>query len=675
MSKKLNNLEENENLSSLLKQVQEMLSHKSVHSAYKDADDLSKKVREVLADLDANHNNSVTVEVILNNLDNLDKIAISYRGNDITYKELFVKSFEYAKSLKALGFKEGSEIPVCMNNSPEFVYLLLAINLIGAKINSFGEWFNEDYTKFILEHTKSKYVFVTDNLYDSICDKIDSSVISNMVMFSLRDSLKDDINPYEEIDNRFHKFENKVPFYKNNHSLKNDIKIMDYQEFVDFGKKYQESIVYDCGLDDDFTITYTSGTTSPGRPKAVLNANRSYTTLARFKNSDVSGMPSMKNMRVLAHIPTYTHMELSCGIFDTLYQGCTLCLEPFYDKNFYPYSLVINKPNCTYGSVGFNKHLCDLLNFSSEFKSSDFSQLMLAIITGEGCSAGEEKYFNYTSRKHKFGSGKLPYPLAPITYSIGGGTTEFSGSMVTLFKEFQQKLLKPVLFKMPLGLTPLKFNKMEVLNEDGDYCNIGEPGLIVGKSPCIMKGYYYDSELNKDLYVYDKYGYRWFSLGTIGYKSDRFDRIAMKGRPNSYIYTDTGNKIYYYQIEDTIMKDTKNIMSCSMVKVEDNNNEVSYVCHIILQPFKKKSREKVLSSCMERLIKFVPVDILEHLYVRVREEGESFEVAPSGKRNCDSLIEEGITNKCISPLNYTNVSNKYLNTKIGKIKKKLKIRN
>lgn len=661
---------EDKKINELLCQVDGMLKNKSKHSKYNISDNLSSKAREVLMEIDANHNNSISVELILNNIDNFSNVAIFYRGVEITYKQLFSRAFEYANSLKKMGFSYGSEIPVCMENTPEFVYLLIAINMIGAKINSFGEWFNEDYTKFILEHSNSKYLFVTDSQYEKIKDKIGNS-IDNIVMFSLRDSFLNDINPYEEIDNKFHKINNNVDYYKNN---VDNMNILNSDEFINLGLDNNLAVVYDSGLDDEATITYTSGTTTPGHPKAVVNVNRSYVTLARFKNNDVSGMPSMKNLRVLAHIPTYTHMEISCGIFDTLYQGCTLCLEPFYDEKFFPYALVINKPNCTYGSVGFNKNLCDKLNFSDEFKDEDFSQLMLAFITGEFLSIGEEKYFNYTSRKHGFGKAKLPFPLAPITYSIGGGTTEFSGSMVTLFKEMQSKLLKPFLHNMPLGLMPLKFNEMQVLNEDGDYCEIGEPGMIVGKSPCIMKGYYYDQNLARNSYVYDKYGYKWFSLGTIGYKSDKYGRIAMKGRPDNYILMHDLKKIYFYQIEDIIAKDTKNIMSCSIVKVKNDYDKDCYVCHIMFQPFKQNSVGKVIDGCMQRLMNEIPDEVLESLYIRIRNADESFEVAPSGKRNNNALILEGVNEKCYSVSLYKSiVGQKNINSmskKLQRIKKK-----
>ena len=116
---------------------------------------ISDSAKMVIADMDAFHNHSFAVEVYLRNKDNLDKTALLYRGNKITYGDMFDKVYAYAKSLKTMGYGAGSEVPVCATNMPEFVYLFLATNLIGAKLNSIGEWFDKDYTKFILEHSKS----------------------------------------------------------------------------------------------------------------------------------------------------------------------------------------------------------------------------------------------------------------------------------------------------------------------------------------------------------------------------------------------------------------------------------------------------------------------------------------------------------------------------------------
>lgn len=610
---------------------------------------LSKKVELALEELEKNHNTSWAVEMYKRNKGNLDNIALYYRGNKINYGSLFDISYKYAKALKQIGYNKEDEIPICISNIPEFVYMMLGASFIGAKINVVGDWFNHDYLKSILNKTNSKYIFVSNDNYEYIKDAIDESNIEKIVMFSLTDSLMKDkdgnkINPYLDLELDKSKFINNINELKKNGSKE----IFNNIEFLNLADKYDGKVIEKVSLDDAFAITYTSGTTDPGCPKGCIHSNRSYITLSRFKEQDVSGMPSMRNMSVLAHIPTYTHMELSCAISDTLYEKCTLCLEPFYDKDFFLHSLLINKPNFVPASTGFWGKLCKELNYNEKYKNIDLPFLMIPTVTGEGCSKGEEKFFNYTSRQHKFGTEKLPFPLAPVTFSIGGGTTESSGIFVTLFKSLQEKRLKYVLNKEGLGLTPHKFVDLEVLNENGEYCKVGEPGLLVANSPCNMLSYT-DESLNRKIEVIDAYGKKWLNLGTYSYKSDNYGRVKMKGRLDSNIYTSEGIKIPYYLIEDVIGSDTKNIMSTTLVRINDDN----YVCHIELSPEKKSSYENIINGIMQRLANNIPDEILKLLYIKIRE---SFYLAPSGKRDSSALVNEGITNDCISCSNYLKLN-------------------
>lgn len=598
---------------------------KSNHYEY--SSNLPESAKRALDDLEKNHDTSWFMEIYKRNINNLDSVALLYRGNKISYKKMFNKAYDYAKSLKQMGFNENSCIPICMPNIPEFVYLFLGANMISATINVIGEWFDHNYMLNILNSTKSDTIFVCDNEYNYIKDVVEKSNIQNVVMFSLTDSLKNG-NIYEDIDNRFHKLTNSVTNYNN---------VIDNKKFIEIGKFYNGNVIYDGILDDVCAITYTSGTTNPGCPKGVVHSNRSYITLSRYKESDVSGMPSMRNLTVLGHIPTYTHMELSCAISDTLYEGCTLALEPFYDKDFFPYSLLINEPNFVPASVGFWGNLCKKLNFDPEFKYMDLPFLMIPTVTGEGCSKGEEKFFNYTSKKHKFGCNKLPFPLAPVTFSIGGGTSESSGIFVTLYKNLQEK--KYVLQKKTLGLTPHKFVEIDVLDKNGKPCKLNEPGLLVANSPCNMLKYT-NEELNKNIYVTDSNGKKWLSLNTYSVKSDK-RRIKMKGRMGAYIESSFGN-IPYYLIEDIVDVDSDILSSC-LVKVGD-----SYVCHIEKQPLVDDSKlDTIIEKCINRLTNGLPKEITERLYIRVRSNLESFPVAPSGKRDYQALINEGINEKCI----------------------------
>lgn len=622
--------------------------------------DVPRKVAAALDDIELNRNHSLAVELFERNKEHMEKPALLYRGNEISYKEMFEKAFTYAKSLKEMGYNKGDEIPMCITNTPEFVYLFLATSFIGATANIVGEWFDKDYLKEILNNTKSKNIFIDDISYSAIKDSINESEIENIVCFSLTDSLKDKngkkVNPHSIIDDMF------VPIENHTEEIKKDYNgnVIDVKSFEEIGKNYTGKVVENVDLNDLCSITYTSGTTSPGHPKGVKQSNRSYITLSRFKESDVSGMPTMKNMKILGHIPTYTHMELSCALSDTLYCNCTLALEPFYNKDFFPYSLIINKPNFVPASAGFWGNLCKLLEFDDAWKDVNLPFLMIPTVTGEACSIGEEKFFNATSRKHKFGTEKLPFPLAPVTFSIGGGTTESSGIFVTLFKALQEKKLNHLIRKESLGLTPHKFAEIDVLDEKGNSCKINEPGRLVANSPCEMIGYT-DDELNKHTHVQDASGKTWLDLTTYSYK-DRTGRIKMKGRMNSYLTLSDGSKVPYYLIEDSVLKDTKNVMSCSTVNDEENN----LICHIEFQPHKKKSEEAARKSVIERIDSDFNDEVKDKLYIRFRDNKESFPLDPSGKRSISTLKKVGIDEKTIS---FNDLKKKYLKEDAKMLKK------
>lgn len=622
--------------------------------------DVPRKVAAALDDIELNRNHSLAVELFERNKEHMEKPALLYRGNEISYKEMFEKAFAYAKSLKEMGYNKGDEIPMCITNTPEFVYLFLASSFIGATANIVGEWFDKDYLKEILNNTKSKNIFIDDISYSAIKDSINESEIENIVCFSLTDSLKDKngkkVNPHSIIDDMF------VPIENHTEEIKRDYNgnVIDVKSFEEIGKNYTGKVVENVDLNDLCSITYTSGTTSPGHPKGVKQSNRSYITLSRFKESDVSGMPTMKNMKILGHIPTYTHMELSCALSDTLYCNCTLALEPFYNKDFFPYSLIINKPNFVPASAGFWGNLCKLLEFDDAWKDVNLPFLMIPTVTGEACSIGEEKFFNATSRKHKFGTEKLPFPLAPVTFSIGGGTTESSGIFVTLFKALQEKKLNHLIRKESLGLTPHKFAEIDVLDEKGNSCKINEPGRLVANSPCEMIGYT-DDELNKHTHVQDASGKTWLDLTTYSYK-DRTGRIKMKGRMNSYLTLSDGSKVPYYLIEDSVLKDTKNVMSCSTVNDEENN----LICHIEFQPHKKKSEDAARKSVIERIDSDFNDEVKDKLYIRFRDNKESFPLDPSGKRSTSTLKRVGIDEKTIS---FNDLKKKYLKEEAKMLKK------
>ena len=176
------------------------ITRKSFAERKKEKND--KFIQGVLEDLEANHNHSWFEELYLRNEQTLDDIALFYRGTEVTYGEMFEHMKEYAKALRQQGVEKGTEIPICMSNTPELVYLLGAISMVGAKANIFNEEFDPEYITEIIDGCNSEIMFVEDGKYEELKDSIDRSHISNIIMTSLTDSLPKTSNLYEEYDKK-----------------------------------------------------------------------------------------------------------------------------------------------------------------------------------------------------------------------------------------------------------------------------------------------------------------------------------------------------------------------------------------------------------------------------------------------------------------------------------------
>lgn len=89
-----------------------------------------EQAKKIIAEFEQSHNHSWYEELYNRNANTLNDVALYYRGNSITYKDLFERMRLLAGALQAIGVKKGTEIPVCLSNSPELVYVMGAASTI-----------------------------------------------------------------------------------------------------------------------------------------------------------------------------------------------------------------------------------------------------------------------------------------------------------------------------------------------------------------------------------------------------------------------------------------------------------------------------------------------------------------------------------------------------------------
>ncbi len=587
----------------------------------------NNKVEEALKEIEEKRNYAWDLEIETRNKSNLNKEALFYRGKVITFGELFEKRDCVAKALKQAGVKKGDAIAICMSNTPEFIYSLMAISEVGAEATIFGEGFDKEYIEEILKGCTDKVFFATDKKYEEIKDILKSKQFNHKVISSLTDSLPNGIDPYYELDRDFYDFSNRIPSLK-----REDKNIRSFKEFVNFGKDYSGPIRETVTLDDDFLRSFTSGSTRKGLPKQIVHPHRSLITMTRFHDADLSGLPAMNNVRMLAHIPTYSNTDVITSISDPLSQGCSVALEPIYDIRFHNRSLVINKPNAIPSTTSFLIHSAK--TFEKEFPNEKMEQAYIVIAVGEPTSKGEERFINKWLKSVKAGTKRVPFPLSPVTLSLGGGDCEHGGIYFTLFHALRQKVS---LSKETYGLTPFKCVEEVILDRNGNHITDGSVGRLGAIGPTTMKRYDGNEEATNKFFIKDVNGKVYGDTKAWASKNKKGNTI-MHGRMGSEFHLSTGEEIAPYVISESVQEDYLNVLSCEVINVKTEEGVEIPVVHIELQPDAK-----------EKLDSLLPRELSDKVVFRFHSNEDEFQITGSGKRSLNALEEEGLTEKCFKP--------------------------
>ncbi len=593
-------------------------------------------------DIKNNHDHSWFEEIYLRNKDNLDKVALLYRGSKYTYGEFFEYVIKYAKALASYGIKKGDEFVVCLRQSPDYPILVAAASYIGAKINLIAPDFDKEYIAEIMDKADSEIVLVHNWDFATIESSLKKTKKIKKIVSLPMEKWEKIPNPYAEITDRFYKFDEK----RYNESVSKFDNVISAEEFLSNGEKYEGEVNGHGNLSDELAITYTSGSTKKGIHKGVPQRNETYIYMGRYHDPEVCGIPRMDNIISFAAIGTHADTTLMSGVSDTLIQGGTVALDPIIDEYYFIYCLLINNVSMSIGTRTYYIRAMKMCETVEELKGIKLPNLFAPCEGGEPLSAGEEKALNHWLKRIKAGINYTHTPFSITKMTVGGGDSEHGSIFISLFRDYYNHLQKIRGIHEPIGLDCYDFAEVAVLREDGTYCEPMEMGRLVANSPTAMKRYHNNDEATKKYFLTDAYGKKWGDLSCYGY-IDKWGKVYIKGRIG-----ENDPKVKTFEIADAILRDTKNIMSCEVVEVNNDPLNPVYVAHVEGQFYKDINLEETLKASAYRIYNLFGEDILNSLYFRVHDKVEGFPSLFTAKRNLVELKEEGISEKCIPASNY-----------------------
>ena len=456
-----------------------------------------------------------------NSKNHMDNIALTFEDKKITYEEMFEGINKYAKLLYAKGVRKGDLIGVCTFNTPEAVYLIYALNLLGAVVVGYSPFDNAERIKGDVQLTKPKMVITTDFSYGNFKD-ITKALNISTILYSPLDSSS---------NTKIKLGYNAMMLFKGNLALSKERRLkhllkMNYDSIVLPEKSYTEGELSD--------IMFTGG--SSGIHKGVELNDIGL-------NSSIEGMKMLcddgfyDNKTYLGQIP-FGHMAfgrslLHIALTNRMTFALTLKAMP---KDFYA-ELVRTKAHVASGGPPHWTSLIEMKDGKyvprSDLKPESLSNLQTTFSGGEAKKEATEGAINealaYCGSKAKLGDG------LGATETWGPNILNFANS----FKEGTLGVNLPTL-------------KVKLVNpETGKEVKRGERGILYLSGPSTMIKYYNNPEETNKVISYDEDGTRWLNLGDyLCEDEDGFYKYVGRQKRNFVCGVDN---IYPEQIEEILM--------------------------------------------------------------------------------------------------------------------------
>lgn len=249
-----------------------------------------------------------------------DNIAMEYFNTTFTFRELIKKIESVAKALVKLNIVENECVTICMPNIPEAIFLIYAVNKIGAVCNVLHPLSSRNDIAEALAGAQSSTVFTTDISFPKVKGLADNVVVCE-VSNSMNKLLKTGYN------------------FKNRKNMKYPASVLRWKEFLKLAANVPDYIKR--GKNDPAVIIYSGGTT--GKSKGIVLSNLCFNALAT--QCSVVCKEAVAGNSILSALPIFHGFGLCVSVHVPLTLGLKCIVVPKIDTSKLNELIDKKKPN------------------------------------------------------------------------------------------------------------------------------------------------------------------------------------------------------------------------------------------------------------------------------------------------------------------------------------------
>lgn len=511
-----------------------------------------------------------------NNRDYPDDIALLYLGRKIKYGELFHQIDRTADAFSALGVRPGEIVTVALPSIPEALYVVYALNKIGAVSNMIHPLAGEKEILHYLNEVQSEVVVLFEGTYSIIKDSISQTKVKQAVVVSAGESLPFGVKQLYFL---------KTPRVK----LPQRSVFQSWRDFLAAGANTAAPSFQK----DPHTmalISHTGGTT--GEPKGVMCSDMSCNALMwqllcafKFERQEIS----------LNVLPPFVNYSLLESIMAMLAVGFIVVLLPKYEPNKFADYIKKYRPNQILSIPSYWEALLKIENI----EKVDMSCFKHLYAGGEKMEPDVENELNNLLKR--CGAKTQLYNCMGSTEMMAGATILYDscympGSVGIPMVKVECKIVRP------------ESEEEQTYNCEGEICFSGIT---------LMMGYYNNQEETDAVVKVHADGKRWLHTGDLGfmdengvlYVTGRIKRILMtKGRDGNI------TKIFPDRIEKAIYQHPA-VELCCVVGIPDEERINYPKAFVVTKAGVIKDNaltEELLHLCKDKLPGYMVPDEIEY---------------------------------------------------------------
>lgn len=482
--------------------------------------------------------------------------AVEYFGTVYTFADIDKKIGIVAKALKKLGVVENECVTICMPNIPEAIFLIYAVNKIGAVCNVIHPLNSTAEIENALEITSSSTLFVTETSYGRVKD-ID---VENLIVCEASNSFNLALKTAYNIKNR------KLLKYKKG--------VIRWNDFLNGIKGSEPPVKRD--KNDPAVIIYSGGTT--GKSKAIALSNLCFNSLAT-QCYEVCPEARAGNS-ILSALPIFHGFGLCVSVHVPLTLGLKCIVIPKIDVKKLNETIKKKKPNLLPAIPTMLKAMTN-----NAFAGPESLKSVKVILSGGDYLSNDVRdtvldYFK------KCGSDAH----IQIGYGLSEATAFFTATKSDAEETDNLGIPNPD--------TLVKVCDPETNEELPD----GEIGEICVNGPTVMLGYINEKEETDNAIRVHADGFRWLHTGDLGYFENGV--LHFTSRLKRMIISN-GYNIYPTELENVINK-CKYVASSVVVGIKDKIRQEAPKAVIVLKNGVQRSSEvekEIREFCKKNIAK------------------------------------------------------------------------